>query len=141
MIAPRREQGNAVVEAVLMFPALLLLILAMIGAGRIVLAHAAVEAAARDAARQASLARTPQAAQQAARTSASALLTSENLKCSPEVHIDTAGFAAPVGTPATVSARVTCAVALGDVAIPGLPGTKTIIATFTSPLDPFRGRN
>ncbi|TDD13162.1 TadE/TadG family type IV pilus assembly protein [Nonomuraea diastatica] len=141
MNVSRRERGNVVIETVLIFPPLLLLILAAIVAGRIVIAHAAVEAAARDAARQASLARTPLAAQQAALTSAASLLQAESLHCAPQVHIDTTGFGAPVGSPATVSARVTCTVALGDVTIPGMPGSKTITANFTSPLDPFRGRS
>ena len=54
--------------------------------------------------------------------------------------MDTSGFASPVGPPANVTATVTCVVNLSDVAVPGLPGTRTITATMTSPLDTFRER-
>jgi hypothetical protein len=39
-----------------------------------------------------------------------------------------------------VSATVTCTVSLSDLLVPGLPGSRTLTATFTSPLDPFRER-
>jgi hypothetical protein len=52
---------------------------------------------------------------------------------STTVTVDTAGFAAPVGTPATVTATVRCVVNLADLAVPGVPGTRTVTATATSP--------
>ena len=52
----------------------------------------------------------------------------------------TTGFATPVGTPATVSATVTCVVELSDLALPGVPGTRTVTVTVTSPLDTYRER-
>jgi len=55
--------------------------------------------------------------------------------------VDTAGFAVPVGTPATVSATVVCQVWLADLTpIPAMPGQVTIEATMQSPLDTYRGR-
>jgi hypothetical protein len=39
-----------------------------------------------------------------------------------------------------VSATVICRVPLSDLVLPGTPGSRTLTATFTSPLDPFRGR-
>ena len=56
------------------------------------------------------------------------------------VTLDTAAFAAPVGTPGQVSATVTCALRLDDLGLPGVTGTKTITATMSSPLDTYRGR-
>ena len=56
------------------------------------------------------------------------------------MRVDTAGFTAPVGAPAQVTARVSCVVALADLAVPGLPGTKTLRASFASPLDSYRER-
>ena len=41
---------------------------------------------------------------------------------------------------ASVTATVTCVVNLSDVAVPGLPGTRTITATMSSPLDTYRER-
>jgi hypothetical protein len=112
-----------------------------VAAGRITIAHLAIQAAARDAARQASIARTPAQAQAAALASAQAALASDGLDCTPAVSIDTAGFAVPAGQPAQVTATVTCAVRLSDLTVvPGMPGTRSLTATMTSPLDPYRAR-
>jgi len=120
-------------------PALILTLLLAIAAGRIAQAHQAVEAAARDAARQASIARDPTTARTAALTSAQASLTREGLHCRPEVTVNTSDFARPVGQPATVTTYVTCTVQLADIAAAGIP-TTTVTAVFASPLDPYRGR-
>ena len=56
------------------------------------------------------------------------------------VSVDTSGFASPVGTPARINATVTCHVNLSDLSLPGVPGSKAIIATMFSPLDTYRER-
>ena len=99
-----------------------------------------MQAAARDAARQASIARTPAEAHAAALASATFALRQDSLDCRPAVTVNTAGFGVPVGQPAHVSASVTCVVRLSDLLVPGLPGSKTLRASFTSPLDPYRSR-
>ena len=99
-----------------------------------------MSAAARDAARQASISLNPGQAQTAALSSAMTALDQDGLDCRPVVTVDTSGFGVPVGQPATVSATVTCTVSLSDLLVPGLPGSRTLTATFTSPLDPFRER-
>ena len=72
---------------------------------------------------------------------ATSSLANQKLQCTTKsVSVDTSGFASPVGTPATVTATVTCVVNLSDVAVPGLPGTRTITATMSSPLDTYRER-
>jgi Flp pilus assembly protein TadG len=134
------ERGSAALEAVIIFPVVVLLLGGAIAAGRIAIAGAAVEAAARDAARQASIARTPEQARAAAQTSATTALQQEGLRCTPTVQLDVSGFTRPVGTPAAVQATVSCTVALADVALPILPGSKTLNSSFSSPLDLFRGR-
>ena len=108
--------------------------------GRVALSHQAVESAAADAARAASISRTQGQAASNAETAAAASLSSQNLRCvSTSVSIDTAGFASPVGTPASVGATVTCQVDLAGL-LPGLPGSMTISATMRSPLDTYRER-
>ena len=68
-------------------------------------------------------------------------LAHQGLRCaSLTVSVDTTGFAVPVGSPAQVSTRVTCVVALSDIGVPGMPGSKTLRAQFASPLDRFRER-
>lgn len=134
------EAGNAPLELVLLTPVIVALIGLMIAAGRTTLAQGSVAAAARDAARQASIARDASQAQDDATASAQATLAGEGLNCQPRVHLNLSGFAEPVGQPASVQARVVCRVSLSNLLVPGLPGSKTLTATFTSPLDPFRGR-
>jgi Flp pilus assembly protein TadG len=136
-----REEGNAAVELAPVALVFLLFLGLAIAAGRITIAHMAVQAAARDAARQASIARTPGQAQAAARSSAEAALRADGLDCTPAVAVNTAGFAVPVGQPGQVTATVTCAVRLSDLtAVPGMPGSRTLTATFVSALDPYRAR-
>jgi TadE-like protein len=142
--ARRREaadDGNAALELVILAPVLLGLLGLVIAAGRTSIAQGSVDAAARDAARQASIALTPAAAQAAGEASARAALRHDGLDCAPAVDIDTRQFSSvPVGQPATISATVTCIVALTDLALPGLPGTAGLRASFTSPLDLYRSR-
>jgi Flp pilus assembly protein TadG len=137
--APNPESGSATLELVILAPALIIALLLVIAAGRLAHAHQAVEAAARDAARQASLARDPATAKANALTSAQATLTREGLTCQAQVNVDTSGFSRQVGQPASVTAKVSCAVGLADVVAAAVPST-TVTAHFTSPVDTFRGR-
>jgi hypothetical protein len=139
----RDERGNAALELVILAPVIVLLIGMVVAAGRTSIAQGSVDAAARDAARQASIARSPAGALAAAQASASSVLSGESLNCTPVIEmrgLDQA-FATPVGDPASVTAVVSCTVSLSDLLVPGLPGSKRLSGTFTSPLDPFRGRS
>lgn len=136
------ERGSAVVETVIIVPAIMMFIALIIAAGRVQMAHQSVDAAAAEAARAASIARTPAEAQTRATASGQQALDNQGLRCaSTHVRVDTAGFAVPVGTPATVSATVICQVWLADLTpIPAMPGQILIEATMQSPLDTYRGR-
>jgi Flp pilus assembly protein TadG len=137
----RRDAGNAALELVVLAPVIFILIALVVAAGRTSIAQGAVDAAARDAARQASISLTPLAAQEAARSSAEAALSGDGLDCHPRVHVDTRQFVTvPVGLPASVTATVICRVPLSDLVVPGLPGSRTLSFSFTSPLDPYRER-
>ena len=83
--------------------------------GRVSLAAGAVEQAAESAARTASIARTPALAQSTAQTTAADSLDQQGLECDTSVQVDISGFTVQVGTPATVSATVTCQVRLSDL--------------------------
>jgi Flp pilus assembly protein TadG len=136
-----REWGSATMEAVIGVPAFLLFVLLIIAAGRIALARQAVEASAAEAARSASIARTQGQAQANGVSGAAISLRNQGVRCaSQRVDIDTSGFATPVGTPAKVTATVTCIADLSDISIPGLPGARTITATMSSPIDTYRER-
>jgi Flp pilus assembly protein TadG len=139
---PRRraDAGNAPLELVILAPVIIMLIALVIAVGRISVATGAISAAARDAARQASISLSPAAAQAAALASADAALANDGLDCAPTVTPDLAGFAAPPGQPSTVTVTVSCTVPLADLTVPGMPGSKTLTAQFTSPIDPYRQR-
>ena len=137
----RRDGGSVTLELAILTPALLMLLGLVVVAGRIEVASAAVDQASAAAAREASLARTPSAARAAATRAATANLAAQNLHCTDvRVTVDTAGFAVPVGSPAQVTARVTCTLSTGDLSVPGMPGTRTISASSQSSLDTYRGR-
>jgi hypothetical protein len=139
---PDPQAGNAVLELVVLAPVVLVLLSLVIAAGRTSVASGSVQAAAREAARQASIARTPAAASTAAQRSADAELAAQHLHCrpAPVVAAHLQGFSVPPGLPASVSVTVSCDVPLADLVLPGSPGSRTLTATFSSPLDPFRGR-
>ncbi len=135
------DRGSAAIEAAILAPPLLVLIgLAIVG-GRIQVAGGAIEGAAHDAARAASISRTAGQAQASAYAAAGATLGQQGLHCaSLTVQVDTAGFAVPVGQPATVAVTITCVVDFSDLVADGLPGSKTLNASFVSVLDTFRTR-
>lgn len=135
------EDGNAALELLILAPVILALIGLVIAAGRTSVAQGSVDAAARDAARQASISLTSGAAREAALSSANAALHADGLHCKPVVRLNTEpGFSTPLGQPAQVSASVSCTVPLSDLLVPGVPGSRTLTAQFTSPLDPYRSR-
>jgi Flp pilus assembly protein TadG len=138
--ADAADAGNAALELVILAPVILFLLGLVIAAGRTSVAQGSVAAAARDAARQASISLTPAAAETAALSSAQAALGQDGLNCNPVVRVNVSGFGVPVGEPASVQATVICRVSLSNLLVPGMPGSRTLRATFTSPLDPFRGR-
>lgn len=135
------DRGSAVVEMVLLAPVLMLFVLMVIFGGRWAIAQQAVQSAASEAARAASLARAPADAAGNATSAATTSLRNQNVRCSPlAAAVDTTGFAVAVGTGATVSATVTCVVDMSDISAPGIPGSRTLTSTATSPLDTYRGR-
>ena len=136
-----RDRGSAVIETVIGVPAFMLFVGLIFFAGRVAIANQAVESAANEAARTASIARTQEQASSDAAAAAATSLSNQGVACvSREVSVDTTGFAAPAGTPAQVTATVTCQINLADLALPGLPGTRTVTATMSSAIDSYRER-
>jgi Flp pilus assembly protein TadG len=135
------ERGSAVIEAVIGVPALMLFVGLIVFAGRVAIANQAVGSAATEAARSASISRTQHQATDTARATAAQALSNQKVNCvRVTVDVDTSGFSAPVGTPASIRATVTCVVNLSDLSVPGVPGTRTVSASMTSPLDTYRER-
>jgi Flp pilus assembly protein TadG len=137
----RDDEGSIVLELVVLAPAFTLIVAMLVFAGRVALASHAVAQAADEAARAASIARTQPEANRTAAAAARATLSQQHLDCiTTQVGLDTSGFGQPVGTPANVGATVTCVVRLSDLAVPGVPGSRTVTATGSSPLDTYRER-
>lgn len=135
-----RDRGSAALELVIIAPGLLLVLAVLIFAGRVAIAQQAVDSAAADAARSASIARTQGAAGGAAQSAANSSLANQGLRClSTSTSVDTSGFASPVGTAAFVTTTVSCTVNLRDLGAP-IPGTRTVTSTVRSPIDTYRTR-
>ena len=131
-----RERGSAAAELVLVTPLLMLFLLFAVAAGRLVQGRIDVDSAARQAARAASLARTPQAASAQVQQVAQAALAGQSVTCDPAVITPDLGNFPPGGE---VTVTVTCTVHLSDLSLLHIPGGETITATFTSPVDTYRG--
>lgn len=133
------DRGSVTLELVILAPALILLLSAAVVAGRISITSQGIETATAMAARSASLARTPQAAREAASEVAGAALRAEGMECrSLDVSVDVSGFAPTAVRAGSVTVNVTCTVPLSDLAAPGLPGKRTITAAATSVVDEYR---
>jgi hypothetical protein len=129
------------VELVLIAPALALVILLLVAGARVALAGNAVESAAVAAARDASLSRTTAGAQSGAQLAANVSIAQSGLVCANfTVVVDDAELNVPLGQVGKVNATLTCTLNMTDIALPGLPGTKTITTTASSPVDAFRVR-
>lgn len=134
------ERGSATLEAVIIVPMIGMFLAITIAGGRVAMAQQAVQAAASDAARSASIARTASTAASQGRAAGNAGVTNQGLACSPAtVTIDTSQFSRPVGTPASVTATIRCNVRTADLGLPAV-GSIVVEASQTSPLDTFRGR-
>jgi Flp pilus assembly protein TadG len=125
------------VEVTLMAPLLVLLLLFVVACGRLVQARLRLDDAAHQGARAASLARDPATATTAATATVRAALAPGGATCADVgVAVDVGAFR-PGGA---VTVTVTCHVAVADLTglhLPGTAGTET--ASFTSPVDQFRG--
>mgnify|MGYP000974782949 CR=1 FL=1 len=137
-----KESGAVAAEAAIGLLLLVFLIGVVWALGRYTAAGQGVDAAASDAARAASLARSAGEAHDAAQSAAAVTLADNDVACdAPVITIDTSGFQVPAGTPATVSAQITCTVSLADLTLPVAPGSVVVTGSGVSPLDTYRERS
>lgn len=133
--ARNQRGGGMSVEALILVPAVILLLGLVTAWARVAMATDSVASAAGAAARAAALERSASQAQSQGRAVAESTLSDKKTGCSPTVSIDTSAFSAPVGQKAQISSQVTCVVDLGP-----LGGTRTITKAGAAPLDTYRGR-
>lgn len=135
----RGDAGGHALELLVITPALLAFVLLLVAFGRVSSADSKVDAAAASAARAASQQYDAVSAQQAALSQARSAMAEAGVQCTDvSVDVDASGFAAPAGTTGSVVVDVHCTVGLSDVAIPGIPGSKTLSGRAVSPIDLFR---
>jgi len=127
------ERGSASAQFVLLTPVLVLFLLLFLGIGRLTHARALVNDAAAQAARAATLNYiNPGQATAAAQQAAAAALAEGGLSCASDtVTVDT-GNDRPGGT---ITVQLACHVTLAQAVAAGFPGSATITASFTSPVD------
>jgi Flp pilus assembly protein TadG len=131
----RGDTGSAAVELAVLAPVLVALLLLVVLAGRISDADIAIRHAAADAARAASLTRTPAAANRAATETVADNLAATGLTCRQlETTVDTATFA-PGGR---VAVTVECTVDLQAVSLLAIPGSRTLRADGIEVVDRYR---
>lgn len=137
----RDERGSAALEAAIGVPAFALFVGLVIFGGRTATTHQALQSAAADAARSASLARNADSAQADAREAATSSITNQKIGCSAiDVAVDTSDFDKQPGVPGSVNVTVSCRLDLSDLAVPGVPGSRVMRATMSSPIDTWRER-
>jgi len=136
--ALEREHGTASLELVLVAPALLLLLSALLGAGRLFTARAALEAVAREAGRTAAAAPASEVAVEEGSRAAERAAQGYGLDPSRlSLSIDPQGF--PRG--GTLRVVATYRVPLGDLPLLGigLPPV-TLRSVHLEPIDPYKSR-
>ena len=129
------QNGSIAVEAAVIAPALLVLMLLVVYAGRAAQTDADVRSAAARAARAASLSADDLAAEAAAVSAATANLATAGIDCR------TADIAVTVDIRAggTVTVTVGCEVSNTDLALLAVPGTRWSHSSSTQMVDTFRG--
>ncbi|MEV4117629.1 TadE/TadG family type IV pilus assembly protein [Micromonospora sp. NPDC049645] len=149
------ERGSVSIEVAVLAPAFIALMVLAGVVGRSAVAAEALDAAAHDAARAASISRDSGTARKAALEAAQKQLDWHGLACANDLKPTFTGkvggkdsnfddvFSSTVGTDATVTVTISCVVSFQDITLSILPtmvSQKLISASFTSPLDRYRGR-
>lgn len=136
-----RARGSVSVEVALLIPVFILVAAMFTASWRVWWAKAQVQAAAQAGARAASTRLDVKGASAVVDQVVSADLATVGLHCADISRVDDlAAVALPVGVPGTVSVSISCKVALGDLLLPGLPGSITVQGQGREAIDVFRRR-
>lgn len=131
----RGDAGSVSTELVIITPVAIALLCLVALVGRTATARDQVNEAARDAARSASLERSPSSAWSAAQNAAAVSMGQGGLHCaSTAVDVDTSAFQ-PGGQ---VAVTVECEIPLSDLGLLGVSGTRRVSARSVSVLDQYR---
>jgi Flp pilus assembly protein TadG len=131
----RGDLGSLTVELVVIAPILLVVALTMLIFGRVSASRQEVVEASRAGAQTAAVMSNANSAQLRAAVDAAVGISDRGHTCTnPQIVTDTSQFH-PGGY---VTVTVTCHVELSDIAVPGMPGSTTVQASATAPIDPYR---
>lgn len=135
MRRPRGEGGLTSLELAVLTPFVICMILLVVGMGRVAHGRQLVEQSAYAGARAAALATSAGQAQSDGQAAAASMLAQADVSCTGlVVAVDTAAFAAG----GQVDVTVTCTADLTELALSGLPGSMTVTAAATAPLETYR---
>ncbi|MFI7586914.1 TadE/TadG family type IV pilus assembly protein [Spongisporangium articulatum] len=124
------DRGSMAVETVLVAPVLVAFLLLVVAFGRYVAIRGEVEAATRDAVRAASLERSPAAARREANRTAAATLDGRDCTA--------VGLGGAFVAGGTITTTLRCKVSFDQLGLLGLPGSVSVTATSSAPLDVYR---
>lgn len=131
----RDQRGTAAIELVLIAPVLMVIMLFVVGLGRMAHARQQLESVAADSARAASLERNTHLSAGAAKAAAQRSLGEAGVSCTGlTVNVDLGSYQ-PGGQ---VRVTVSCTTRLSDVGLAGFPGSKTFTASSTVPIETYR---
>ena len=131
----RNQDGTLAVEAAIVAPVLLVLMLLVVYAGRAAQTDADVRSAAARAARAASVTGDVTAAETAASQIAAANLATAGITCQTvDIHVD-----ADIRAGGTVTVTLGCEVTNTDLAMLSVPGSRSSTASATQVVDTYRG--
>lgn len=129
------ERGSVSVEAAVIAPAFVFLMLLVVFTGRVAEAEANVERAAAVGARAASLRQHPAGATTDAVAAIEANLAQAGVPCAELVtDVDTTNFE-PGGT---ITVTITCHASMADVTLLGVPGSRTFVGHAVEVIDTYR---
>jgi Flp pilus assembly protein TadG len=130
------DAGASSAELVLATPLLVVILLFVVLCGRLVSAQMDLNAAASSGARSGSIARGEAAARAEAERTARQILAARGATCQQATVTVVTGGLHPGGA---VTVTVSCSVPLSDLLLLGVPGSRTVSASATSPVDQWRG--
>lgn len=138
----RDERGlSTALEAAIILPGIMMFIGLIVFGARLAMTSQAVEAAANQAARAGSIARSEAVAASQMESALDRALAEHNVHCSSKrTTYDLSQLRHPIGVPGSVTVTVSCTVRMSDLLLPGVPGSYKITATGSSPVDAYRGR-
>jgi Flp pilus assembly protein TadG len=136
-LAASGDAGSSTAELALAIPVLMGILLFLVLCGPLVSAQMDLDAAAGAAARSGSIARSETTARAEAERITRQILAARGVTCRNATVSVTANGLRPGGA---VTVTVSCTVPLSDLLLLGVPGSRTVSASATSPVDQWRGR-